>query len=194
MIDEIIILENVVSKTYQNAIENKILKNENFPWYFVRNISKKTGNFESLNEDSIGFSHSFIRNNESNSIITDFLTPLLYESVEKSNLNLQEIFFGRIFFTFPLPPLKRNLFHVDCIADHIVVLYYVNDSDGETVILENTIKDFDQDSINNQEKLIIKSTIKPQKGKCVIFNGKFYHASTNPSTSYRAVINFDIGI
>lgn len=94
---------------------------------------------------------------------------------------LKDIMVGRIWLTFPY---KTNLEyakpHTDFGFPHWVVLYYVNDSDGDTVFFDN----------NNVE---IKR-VTPKKGRVVLFNGAIMHSGGIPKESPRCVINFDIVI
>ena len=59
-----------------------------------------------------------------------------------------------------------------------VIIYYVNDADGPTEIV-------------NDKKKIIKKII-PKQGKCVCFDGKLYHRSTHPKYHNRCIINFNL--
>jgi len=67
---------------------------------------------------------------------------------------------------------------VDLPFDHLVVLYYVNDSDGDTVFF-------------NKQNEIVKS-VSPKKGRVVAFDGSIYHGGGIPKKGPRCAINFDI--
>ena len=75
---------------------------------------------------------------------------------------------------------KANCFnsvHIDYPEDHINLIYYVNNSDGDTFI-------FDDGKIKN---------IRPKKGRILLFDGKYEHASSNPIESkYRSIISFNL--
>jgi len=58
MADKVNVFDDVVSKTYQNAIEAKI-QEPNFPWFYVPNVSRRTQGEQRLATDSIGLAHSF---------------------------------------------------------------------------------------------------------------------------------------
>jgi hypothetical protein len=84
--------------------------------------------------------------------------------------------------------------HVDGYHHHMVCIYYVNDSDGDTVIFNKQSGNYVFDTQLKELKpndLPILQTITPKKGRCVIFNGKFFHASTQPTTGVRCIINFN---
>ena len=70
--------------------------------------------------------------------------------------------------------------HVDDSDLHHVILYYVNDSDGDTFFFKNGI-----------ENKVYK-TVTPKKNRIVVFDGKILHASSYPITSpIRMTLNFN---
>lgn len=194
MADEVNVFDDVVSKTYQNAIEAK-LQEPNFPWFYVPNVSRRTQGEQRLATDSIGLAHSFFdKDAGSTSFVTDFLTPLLYECCAKIDMVPEKLYFGRIFMTVATGTVQRNLFHVDMRNPHLVCLYYVNDSTGPTVILDKTCDDIHPDKINESDQSEhIAHEVAPKKGRVVLFPGKYFHASTSPEQGRRCIINFDVG-
>lgn len=94
---------------------------------------------------------------------------------------LKEVHTGRIYISTPQNTNKLHyLPHVDLNIKHLVVLYYVNDSDGDTVFFDSSGKIF--------------KTVKPTKGRMVFFDGQILHAAGIPKTSHRCVVNFDIEV
>jgi hypothetical protein len=67
--------------------------------------------------------------------------------------------------------------HIDYQFPHLVLLYYVNNTDGDTIFLKD-----------NQ----IVEKIAPKRGRCVLFDGSIVHASTTPTLSPRVIINTNI--
>lgn len=192
MINDIIVIDDAISKNYQDAIEAKIMQDPAFPWYFVSSISKKSENYTELAGDTFGFSHQFYNRNGSVSKITDFLLPLAYEACGHISFTPEQFYYGRAFMTLPAKN-KRNILHVDMLNPHISVLYYIHNSTGNTVFVDKTINDCNQDTINTLDNLTIKKEVTPKKGRVVIFDGRFYHASSNPESGRRCIINFNIG-
>ena len=60
----------------------------------------------------------------------------------------------------------------------VVILYYVNDADGDTVFFDG----------NNN---IVKS-VTPKKGTAVLFNGHILHAGGIPKKHSRCIVNYNI--
>jgi hypothetical protein len=194
MIDDFIVLDNVISKNYQEAIFNRLLDDRNFPWFYIPNISKKSTGEDIKETDSFGFAHAFLGPDGPIGRMTDFLLPLSYEACQKIDFNPMRYFYGRIFMTVAMENSpKFNQMHVDMPIPHLVCLYYVNDSDGPTVISSITSDDMSNDEINALDDKKIFKEIEPKQGRCVLFNGKHYHASSNPSQGRRIIINFNIG-
>jgi hypothetical protein len=80
-----------------------------------------------------------------------------------------------------------NVPHVDGLSK-ISILYYVNDSDGDTFFF-NKIQSKDS-SYEPNDKLEIIKRVAPKKNTLVVFDASIYHASSNPTThNERVVIN-----
>lgn len=100
---------------------------------------------------------------------------------EKINKQLLDIWFARIWLTLPYETsLEYAKPHTDLNIPHWVVLYYVNDADGDTVFFDN----------NDQELF----RVTPKKGRIVLFNGGIMHSGGIPKKFPRSVINFNIAI
>lgn len=98
---------------------------------------------------------------------------------QEQNLMLNEIMVARIYLILPYETkLTHYAPHVDFPFQHTVVLYYVNDADGDTVFFDK----------NNQ---IVKS-VSPKRGRVVVFDGLLYHGGGIPKKGPRCAVNFDI--
>jgi hypothetical protein len=94
-----------------------------------------------------------------------------------------------------------NESHVDSSEDHFVGLLYLNDSDGDTIIYNETIDEYRDLWANDYEfydkhlkgNLTEMVRVSPKTNRLVIFNGKHFHASSTPTTTSRRLamnINF----
>lgn len=79
--------------------------------------------------------------------------------------------------------------HVDQDYNHKVFLYYVNDSDGDTVFFK---QHWHQGIEIDEKDLVEELRVAPKMGLGVVFEGFQYHAATPPVLNdYRCVINID---
>lgn len=83
------------------------------------------------------------------------------------------------------PENHYNVVHQDSDENCVSMVYYVNDSDGDTWLFNQ----FYEEGV--LPKLSVAKRITPKKNRLVVFNGRRYHASSNPrNTRERIVINF----
>ena len=89
---------------------------------------------------------------------------------------------------------KKNHIHVNNEVPHLVLLYYVNDSDGDTILYDKTIDDipFSVQYPDEYCDLNITHRVTPKKGRVLIFDGRHYHAPSSPTKSMRCIITIDL--
>ena len=168
------VYDNILPIELVNDIEQKVLYD--IDYFYKRNITHNE-----LDEYSPGFTKTFIdREINLTSPLSPYLNQILYRLCSYLNINLYEIFNGRIFLQLPLEKdnTPSNNIHTDRDIPHLVCLYYVTDSDGDTILYED------------DEKTEIKR-VTPKKGRIVFFDGSIKHCSSHPSKSHRAIVNFD---
>lgn len=68
-----------------------------------------------------------------------------------------------------------NEIHVDSFEDHKTLIYYINDSDGDTFLFD---KLYDEGTSEYNVKTIQR--VSPKQGRIVCFNGRRFHAPSNP--------------
>lgn len=75
--------------------------------------------------------------------------------------------------------------HVDQDYPHHVLLYYINDSDGDTFLFnERKGEDFN--------KFTEMAKVTPKAGSAVLFDGSYFHSASNPiNNNKRLAINFN---
>ena len=169
------ILDNVIPNTLADEIESFILFSGKIEWYFQPNIS-------GVQSDMIpGFSHIIWSppNSEVDISHMYFINQILYKMANVTNSIIYDCYQCRLFLQVPSnKSLSTDLsIHTDLDFPHYVCLYYVNDSDGDTIFYDNN-------------KEIIKK-ISPKKGRVVLFDGDIFHTASIPSKNIRCVVNFD---
>lgn len=83
-----------------------------------------------------------------------------------------------------------NIPHVDTDGPHWTLLYYINDSDGDTILYD---KRYEHSDNGTTIPLNIKARVSPKKGRLLAFDGLLYHSSSNP-IAYDTRLNMNINI
>ena len=122
------------------------------------------------------FSHTFLEYNN----IGPYFHKMPWDQIGKFiGLPNNKMIRAHITLQYPRPEVKdvpHNI-HVDQQFPHIVALYYPNDSDGDTFF-------FDDD-----ENIIHKEPV--EKGKVIVFDGKWKHSSSSPTKNIRLTLNIN---
>jgi len=88
--------------------------------------------------------------------------------------------------------------HVDQYEPHYSIIYYINDSDGDTVFYNDTLGDKFPNwmtLLGKDKDLSYWSELKrvsPKKGRIVIFDGRIFHRSSYPTTQDRYILNYNV--
>lgn len=113
--------------------------------------------------------------------------PMLRKLASKHGIEINNIM--RIKLNLIAPDCNaegHHMPHVDTADDHKVFLYYINDSDGDTIFFN------ERHNGNPVNELTEDRRVSPKMGRGVIFDGSIYHASSSPSdSSFRCIINVD---
>lgn len=189
------IIDDLVSEGFATRLEN-MCKKEVF-WGFDQTTSgideEESSKYSvpGANYDGpqYGFGHWALEPNGSASVLFDKVIPLLYALEEKTKITIQEIYRIRIGLTTTVGKEVQHLPHVDLKQPHKVLLYYVNDSDGDTFIFNEKYSPEDEDSVTN---LTLKERVQPKRNRAILFDGLTYHNSSKPvKNTARYIINID---
>ena len=193
MIDEgeIIVIDDFISLEYQEKIKQELLGLENdFPWYYTEDVTT-AGDFDSqyrpaLNHYYVNFDDDDI--SEVESVYHHLFVPMLSKACKYLKIPETEVIQGRSFLQFPLKNIDTSVVdtpHIDLDEgdEHVVVLYYVVDSDGDTIIYNERTE-----SLTYTEK----QRVTPKQGRVVIFEGGQYHTAQQPSNGTRCIVNYNL--
>jgi hypothetical protein len=191
---DITVLDNVISKEYQDYLEKLLLDNPDMSWHLIRNLNQLKS--EQDNISTPGLSIQSISDGEDHGMLALVFRSLAYNLAEKLNISIKEIINARTFLQLPGGNLNEKVdkeFHVDYMKPHRVLLYYVNEADGNTVILKQRYP-FAYGKISGLTKGDVLQEIEPRKGRVVMFDGSHFHSSTIPTNQLRCVINIDVSL
>jgi hypothetical protein len=193
IIDEIVVLDNFLPEQYANRVEKEML-HPTIPWHYMSDITYDVERLEGITIDKPrpAFAHKMYDKNQG--VISNafgFVLPIAYFACEQVKFQITEVIAARSFLTVPIGSNEADHPHVDREVSHMVVLYYVCDSDGDTIFYDKTFRDVDPRDLKPGMLSEIKR-ITPKKGRAVVFDGSRYHASTRPTINKRLVINFGL--
>lgn len=189
-----VVVDDLIPTDAQDDIRDLLLGTfRNFPWFFTHDMS--FGDREDDPIDFPAFAHVFKTMGKVNSNHYEDILPIAEIGAEYISKKA-DVYYARTFLQMPLDESVRlkelDFLHIDTSKKHFVVLYYVTDSDGDTIL---TNIEYDGNEVLTTHKATeenIIARVSPKKGRMLIFDGRFYHVASQPTKSMRCVINFDI--
>ena len=178
---QILAVSQAVTKNNKDIIWNKLESTSS-----IRQYAKiKDSNFI-ISEDG-QYSHAASFNDTKMSGIHDLGINILHTFAKKYGIEVKETL--RIKTNILNKTDKQNHIHpphVDMTIPHMVLLYYVNDSDGDTIIFNEKY------CYEEIPTLTVDKVITPKAGSAIIFDGLTYHSSSSPkNTKERIVLNIN---
>ena len=178
------IFDNIINDFEQDILRNYLL-NE-LQWSFIEDVSLE----DNLHQKRPGFKIIFEEKNPINVYIQNILT----NTANKIKLKEPELLEARSFLQLPLNKefLGEGVDtpHLDRTEPHLVFLYYVTDSDGDTIIYNYRSKD--ENDIPYFEDVKELERVTPKQGRVVVFNGLNWHTAEQPTKDVRCIINLNI--
>ena len=193
---EIYVIDDFIDTEYQEDIRNILMgdyqyRKKDFPWYYTEDV---TGANDPDSQHRTALGHDYVvMDDEDNptgeriSIFHYLFLPMLKNVCREMKIKNINVLQGRSFLQFPLNLKDRTVDtpHIDLhYREHLVALYYVCNSDGDTIIY------------NEREKLktyTIKEKVTPKQGRMVLFDGSLYHTAEQPLNNVRCVVNYNLG-
>lgn len=205
--DEILEIEDLVPENYQDQIISRIDGVNHFPWFALHKIGhpdffsrgEKAGYIDSKITDDIGLFHMAF-DGQMYSPHYDFFYPILWFFEEKTGYSIKRLLRIRLRYTHPTVTHNIEKYappHVDFPTEnpYHTLIYYVDTSDGDTIIFDKFFNQEDNYSPILSDSLPVLLKCTPKKGKGLFFNGHRYHSGNYPiNYSSRIVINFDFEI
>ena len=198
---EIYVIDDFIELEYQEDIRSILLAGyqylgKDFPWYYIEDVTAD-GDADSQHRAALG--HEYIIFDEGQSIEDQkateeidhfhylFLAMLKHVCV-RMNIKKINVLQGRSFLQFPLNLKDKTVDtpHVDLQQEHLVALYYVCDSDGDTIIYNERHEPADK-------VYTVKQRVTPKQGRMVLFDGSLYHTAEQPERNVRCVVNYNLG-
>ena len=193
---QISVIDNFIDIDYQEKIKRELIggfdskKNyhdSNFPWFYIEDVTA-AGDSDSQHRPGLGHQYGEFDDVSPGIVVSEhheLMIPMLRKVGFTVGIRDVKVLQGRSFLQFPVKERGEiDLPHIDiCNKIHIVGLYYVMDSDGDTVIYNER---------KESETYTIKERVTPKQGRVVLFDGGFYHTAEQPINNTRCIVNYNL--
>jgi antitoxin component YwqK of YwqJK toxin-antitoxin module len=176
------IIEDVVAKEYQIYL-NSLLNGELSLYYNLTTCVKGDDVKPDDNvKDVPQYTHTFIRDGNITSDCWKIFEPIKYNFMAKTGLGLnKKLIQVKLNFNPQDTSFLDNQYfmpHIDRIDKGITGIYYMNNSDGDTLFFDNDGN--------------ITERFTPKQGTMVFFDNTIFHAGQPPRKNlYRSIVNFN---
>lgn len=183
------VVDNFLDDDYKQLIIDQTIYNNTFPWFFLYSMSGADrpiaieGTHVAAHQH--GFQHTLIDHKQNyGSPYENLFMPMVSRLIEHidNNIHLVRIKIGMV---MPMEGGGIAHPHVDYKSPHKTLVYYVNDTDGDTVFYDQWYDGTDRLDFTVQQR------IHPKAGSAVIFDGLQYHSTSYPTKDVRAFININ---
>ena len=171
------IIDNIIPEYLQDHLEMFIKskdQNNPFPLFLTEHLTEGKGK-----KKEIGFGSDFIVDGDLHPMGAPLLSPL-YLFLNSQNLILKKLIRGRVFLQLPLYGVEKStpqIPHTDLDFPHYSLIYYVTNSNGDTIFYND-----------NEEEI---KRVSPKKGRILFFDGTIKHSGSYPTKTTRAIINYN---
>ena len=189
------IIDDLFTLEEQNIILENLMGVDS-DWKFSRYFSYPTAGESSSNKKKMfGFSKLILSENKISETDAKIYTQFLNRLQTRVKFELENVFKIRAQLSLPVEEKLGNI-HVDCITEFpfLVCLYYVNDSDGGTILYNELSEHSNPKQILNDSDVTERIRIDCKKGRVVVFDGRIYHAGLSPVNDYKCILNFNISM
>lgn len=186
---EPIVLDNFLTKSYHKELL-ELMDSANFPWFYNEHISYESGKSPTGSDNRLyetGFSHMFWDNRsggQKDSSYAWLWKPGLYKIMDAANQD--KIVRSRGDMTMYVHEPFEHDPHIDFPFRNISAVYYVNDSDGDTIFYDETVEAYSD--ISHLKKLTEVKRVAPIANRLVMFPGNQVHTGSSPNKHKNRII------
>lgn len=166
-------IENLLSEPLAVDIRNALMS-DLFPWYFNDSVVNENSKVLS----AFQFTHVFFKQEKGwVSSFSPLVQAMLHEAGIKLGISVDQVvrIKANLMTLSGYGPHISNI-HQDCTEEgSMSLLYYVDDSDGNTIILD-------------KEKQYIVQQVPPKRNATIFFDSRTWHSSSPPQKNKRRVV------
>lgn len=198
--ERLIVIDNFLEKPIYDELL-KYVGGPKFPWFYGDNVSLplEDGNLikDPMAMETAGLSHvMYDRGWDALSYTYDFFKPFFATMNEKLGLKESNIIRARASLKWPKIGYTKDNYslpHVDYYYPHETLIYYVNDSDGDTFIFDQWFTFTGNGNGIAADNFTIQKRISPKANRLVWIDGLHYHTASNPiDNDKRIILNINL--
>lgn len=185
------IIDKLLPQGYVDQIEQDLNRMQ-FDWHYISDVTNRDyGN-------NSGFVHVAHDLGKEPSPWYPFIKPIIYSIEEATGHKISTLLRIRVGLLMKTaePEYDYNTPHVDFLMPHYTACYYVNDTDGDTVIFDQHLQDMQTNEITEQVVLdyvdktdfTINARCSPKRGQVCVFDGLNFHASSKPKYNEKRMV------
>jgi hypothetical protein len=181
------VIDDFLSPSYFKHLSENVFGDDNFPWYYSDDASYPDRNRYSINglekNNSFGFNVSIFYDGKFNNNCSKEVTSSVYPFalMVKDKLRASSILRIRADLTVWNPTNLMHGPHVDYEGFHYSSVFYLNETDGNTVIFNEKVPNRKGISHVDDFSLTIKESIEPKPNRLILFDGTYIHTGHSPS-------------
>ena len=184
------VIDNFLSPRYFEMIQREVLEGDHI-WQYQGNVTKYRR--EDPGEESLfdfGFNHTILFEGKSSHLhpfLASFYADLLLET------DTQRVVRCRLDMVTHTPNKHKHPPHVDFFYPHIASVFYLTNSDAETVLYNERSTNEKEFYATDFSALTEMVRVRPRANRMLIFDGSYLHTGHSPSDCKRRVlINTDL--
>jgi hypothetical protein len=190
------IIDNFLSDNAFKNLTELVLKDK-LPWFFGEQTSiNPNDNFMTIDPLAVetwGFYHSIYERQENKaSFAYPYFEELFSRIEEVFGITRQQLIRARLSMKFQKEGFtvdNYNLPHVDYLYPHRSIVFYLNDSDGDTRLFDQWFNP----NLGDPTFFSVQNKITPKANRLFYFNGLQYHTASNPIKHHkRVIVNINI--
>lgn len=191
-----------IDKEYADVLEEVMADDGQFDWYWnngtIYGTIHKTDDgtiVDSKTVDNPQFTHILVSNNKVLSPFYHFFSEMIGIVEKQVGCKVKNIIRVKANLTFKdatYPTDCYNGAHVDFFDNNVITfLYYINDSDGDTIFFSDFLNHKEDKEDKNIRELVEIHRETPKAGTGLLFKSNQLHSSSPPkSTNRRMVMNY----
>ena len=201
---ETTVLDDIMSIENQNIILD-FFEQDYVNWHYFDYVSSDV--IVPYSETKFpAYTINMTEENEKYNTILQIIKKMQYDICEKLDFKYMQNYRYKLNAYLPISDytsteLYRNI-HVDAPVNHLVIIYYVNDNDAETLLFKNkrgydsmsNQKTISEISDGNYDNIELINSIPHKKGSVLIFDGSTLHSAKWSNKKNRYNINLNLVI